>query len=350
MRRAAQAGRSWAPYGFDGRVFASVTAYLRGRWDLVTELSDVGKLNPPPLAAATLDAVGLLVAAGRGEPEALATAERIRPLWDQDIVLAIHAGTAAIDLAVDVAAAVAAHDDLVQSLTEDWDSALAPVRLRMAGLVLGRLGSAASHAVAAEREEAARVAARVALDVQKVVESRGPFGPEGHAWLSRIEAETARLRWLSGDGGTEPASLVGVWHSAADGFASLGNVFEEARSTTRLAAILQASGEPVEARLLLDTAQRRASQLGAKPLLAEIAAISAPGVARRDRTVDDLTPREREVLAHLVAGRTNGEIAKLLFISPKTASVHVSNILAKLGAATRTEAAAVARRQGLVGT
>jgi DNA-binding NarL/FixJ family response regulator len=158
------------------------------------------------------------------------------------------------------------------------------------------------------------------------------------------------LRWLSGDGGTEPASLVGVWHSAADGFASLGNVFEEARSTTRLAAILQASGEPVEARLLLDTAQRRASQLGAKPLLAEIAAISAPGVARRDRTVDDLTPREREVLAHLVAGRTNGEIAKLLFISPKTASVHVSNILAKLGAATRTEAAAVARRQGLVGT
>ncbi len=356
MRRAAQAGRSWAPYGFDGRVFASVTAYLRGRWDVVTELSDVGKLKPPPLAAATLDAIGLLVAAGRGDSDALATAARIRPLWDQDIVLAIHAGTATIDLAVDAAGAVSAHDDLVQSLTVDWDSAVIPARLRMAGLVLGRLASAAPHAVVSEREESALVATRVTQVVERVVESRGLFGPEGHAWLARVEAENARLRWLSGDGSTQPASLVDTWRSAVDGFASLGHVFEEARSSARLAAVLQASGDPAEARLLLDSARQTASRLGAKPLLAEIAeiaeiaAISGPGDARRDKTVDDLTPREREVLAHLVDGRTNGEIAKLLFISPKTASVHVSNILAKLGAATRTEAAAVARRQGLVGT
>ena len=47
-------------------------------------------------------------------------------------------------------------------------------------------------------------------------------------------------------------------------------------------------------------------------------------------------------------GRSNGEIAKQLFISAKTVSVHVSNMMAKLGAAGRTEAAAVARRQGLL--
>jgi DNA-binding CsgD family transcriptional regulator len=60
-----------------------------------------------------------------------------------------------------------------------------------------------------------------------------------------------------------------------------------------------------------------------------------------------LTDREREVLALVAAGRSNGQIAAALFISPKTASVHVSNILAKLGVSGRVEAAAVAHRLGL---
>ena len=55
-----------------------------------------------------------------------------------------------------------------------------------------------------------------------------------------------------------------------------------------------------------------------------------------------LTAREREVLALVAAGRSNRDIANELFISPKTASVHVSNILGKLGAATRGEAGAQA--------
>jgi DNA-binding NarL/FixJ family response regulator len=60
-----------------------------------------------------------------------------------------------------------------------------------------------------------------------------------------------------------------------------------------------------------------------------------------------LTSREREVLRLLVAGRSNREIAAALFIAPKTASVHVSNILAKLNAASRGEAAAIAAAAGL---
>jgi DNA-binding CsgD family transcriptional regulator len=59
-----------------------------------------------------------------------------------------------------------------------------------------------------------------------------------------------------------------------------------------------------------------------------------------------LTDREREVLSLLARGRSNREIGSELFITPKTASVHVSNILAKLGAASRTEAAAIAHREG----
>ncbi len=60
-----------------------------------------------------------------------------------------------------------------------------------------------------------------------------------------------------------------------------------------------------------------------------------------------LTRREREVLVLVPQGRTNREIGKNLFISEKTASVHVSNIMAKLGAANRTEAGAKARALGL---
>jgi len=64
---------------------------------------------------------------------------------------------------------------------------------------------------------------------------------------------------------------------------------------------------------------------------------------------DVLTPREREVAALLAEGLSNGEIARRLYISTKTASVHVSNILAKLGMASRAEVAAWAVRSGLVG-
>ena len=61
-----------------------------------------------------------------------------------------------------------------------------------------------------------------------------------------------------------------------------------------------------------------------------------------------LTPREREVLELVSLGRTNRQIGEALFISENTAGVHVSNILGKLGVASRTEAAAIAVRAGLV--
>ena len=83
-------------------------------------------------------------------------------------------------------------------------------------------------------------------------------------------------------------------------------------------------------------------------LLAELTAQgSAPATGAAAETAV-LTPREAEILALVAEGRTNGEIGKQLFISTKTVSVHVSNILAKLGASGRTEAAAIARRRGLL--
>ncbi|MEV4008311.1 response regulator transcription factor, partial [Actinomadura sp. NPDC049753] len=75
-----------------------------------------------------------------------------------------------------------------------------------------------------------------------------------------------------------------------------------------------------------------------------------PGAAPRtgpSGPLASLTGREREVLKLVAEGRNNREIAAALFISPKTASVHVSNILGKLNVSSRTQAAAVAHREGI---
>jgi DNA-binding CsgD family transcriptional regulator len=66
------------------------------------------------------------------------------------------------------------------------------------------------------------------------------------------------------------------------------------------------------------------------------------------RTQPNLTRREREILGYLCRRMTDPEIAETLFISPRTASKHVGNVLGKLGVSSRREAAALAVRQGLV--
>jgi DNA-binding NarL/FixJ family response regulator len=109
-----------------------------------------------------------------------------------------------------------------------------------------------------------------------------------------------------------------------------------------------------------------ARRIGAEPVAAEAAALARrarlsldlaktgdePTSAAQPEPADDfarfgLTEREREVLLLVAAGRSNPQIAQVLHISAKTASVHVSNILAKLGVSGRVEAAAVAHRLGI---
>ena len=96
-------------------------------------------------------------------------------------------------------------------------------------------------------------------------------------------------------------------------------------------------------------------RLGAGPLLQQItrlaqrARIDLPGAAGGSAAPFGLTARELEVLRLVAAGRSNQQIATELFISPKTASVHVSNILGKLGVTNRVEAAFAAHRLHLAG-
>lgn len=124
----------------------------------------------------------------------------------------------------------------------------------------------------------------------------------------------------------------------------------------RLAQHLVALREREEARSVLAVAAERAEALGARLIADPIRALARrAGLAVATEALPaggsplaGLTAREAEVLRLVAAGRTNGEIGTALFISTKTASVHVSNILAKLGVASRGEAAALAHRHGLL--
>jgi len=118
------------------------------------------------------------------------------------------------------------------------------------------------------------------------------------------------------------------------------------------------SGESDQAQPLLRSALRTATRLEAQPLVAEISALArrarldvgdgTPPTDERSAAEElGLTDREREVVTLVAAGATNRQIGEALFISEKTASVHVSRILAKLGAANRAEAAGIAHTLGL---
>ncbi len=95
-----------------------------------------------------------------------------------------------------------------------------------------------------------------------------------------------------------------------------------------------------------------AESLGATPLIEAADILSRRLGIRASAPAADrdvlLTAREREVLRLVAEGHSNSRIAADLYISPKTASVHVSRIIAKLEVANRVEAAAVARRLGLL--
>lgn len=132
-----------------------------------------------------------------------------------------------------------------------------------------------------------------------------------------------------------------------------------AHARHRLAdALLAEGGRREEAAALLREAHATAVRLGAHPLREDVELLAArarlpltPDRAPEPEPGDDafgLTPREQDVLRLVAEGRTNRQIAEELFISPKTASVHVSNILAKLGVSGRGEAAALAHRLRLL--
>jgi DNA-binding CsgD family transcriptional regulator len=170
-----------------------------------------------------------------------------------------------------------------------------------------------------------------------------------------FEGERARV-----EGRSDPIQ----WQVAASAWLALGRPYPAAYSQWRQAEALLATKAPrAQAEETLRVAHAVAVRLGAAPLRHELELLAQRGRVRLEPPTQPapaaeaevpsvaaslgLTRREAEVLALVAAGRTNRQIGQELFITPKTAGVHVSRILAKLGVAGRGEAAAVAHRLGL---
>jgi DNA-binding CsgD family transcriptional regulator len=180
----------------------------------------------------------------------------------------------------------------------------------------------------------------------------GDAPPSSLAHRAVIEAELSRLR------GTSDADL---WRRAVASWAGLDEPLELGYAQWRCAEALLFAGEARnDATDLLAAVATASHEIGAAYLLAKAeslakrARISLEGTPAQDGQGErpeqrfGLTDRELEVLALLAEGMTNREIGERLFMSEKTASVHVSRILAKLDVRGRVEAATMAQRAGLV--
>jgi DNA-binding CsgD family transcriptional regulator len=275
---------------------------------------------------------------------------QIRSEWTTEGMIGIHSTAAAIDLhgnAGDLDHALAVYDELLACIGALWGSTDFQAQIRLVSLLLGQMANAAAHERPERRVEMlARAGELVAVaESASGMGRRRERGLESQAWLARSRAEMLRLRRAAGES-VGRDELTGAWQEAVDAFTHYGEPFEQARSQARHAAALRAAGDQNGATEVAHAAEEVAARLRAAPLLAELRPLT--GTRPAHVTVDLLTPRESEVLALVAAGRSNREIGEQLYVSVKTASVHVSNIMAKLGARTRTEAAAVARRRGLL--
>ena len=203
-------------------------------------------------------------------------------------------------------------------------------------------------------ESARTVAARtLALRVRAYAPAHRPAVTRADGALG--EAEVGRA-----EGRSDPD----MWRRVAD----VGGGNEGARKRTAYArfreaeAVLASRGDRARAVDALTAAHAIAVELGAEPLRREIGGLARrarieltdqampatrPASQERGLAALGLTPRELEVLRLLAAGYTNPQIGEALYISRKTASHHVSSVLAKLGVTTRVEAAGVAHRVGL---
>jgi DNA-binding CsgD family transcriptional regulator len=359
--RAQGAGLGLAQYGIDLQYVHYLAHVADGRWDHAQAIADGFTVRVTNAAEARLSAMALFVAVARGTQ---AVAERLRwlePMLDQDqFTRYITCGLMA-EHKLWHGEAEAALADAQATIKDEIDNDggfRGPQLIRVAAVGLSALADLAAAARQANDARALASAMAKADELLAIARdgARNPrlqrfaLGVDGRGWLARAEAEYGRV-----GGGNDPA----LWRKAVGAFCP-AFVYETARSRWRLAEALAESGDRAAAGKEWELASRVAAKLKAAPLQAALADLGrrARLAGRAGEGSEDLAPagsggplagltgRELEVLRLIAAGHSNKEIGTELFISPKTASVHVSNILAKLKASSRTEAAAIAHRDG----
>ncbi len=342
-----------------------------GRWDEAGEAIERAlELFPPPLSRAALWRLSGGVAVARGDRAAAAeSAASIRAVLDgarykdQDQLPSARLECelrVAQDRPAEALAAVGdALDryDVLPSPRYAWPLLVAGARACLAA------SAARDHALTSKastlRDRLCAEAGKLAVD-----------GPVQHAHQLTFTAEAGRAdRVLAGAGPGEvpqPGDVPSAWDEAAQAWEAVGQPYPLAVALLRSAEAALSAGDRDGGTARLRRAADLAQRLGARPLSDDIALLARrarislgrdgdaagepaaadpaghPGIPEADRL--GLTSREFEVLRLVAAGRSNREIAGELFISAKTASVHVSNILSKLRVASRGEAAATAHR------
>ncbi len=329
---------------------AAAHALLRlGRWDEAeVVVTDLAGIDPVPVGAAKLYPATAILAARRGD---LASADAYVERLAASPVDAWH------QVEVDLATAVVhlAHRRWGEAMTVT-DAALDPrsgmdVRLRPE-LTSAFLVAAVEHALdAAARQEPVdrdAVAADLRTRLGTARDDPTAGSPLAAADLAFAEATVTRLT------GPDPDAFA----QAASAAESVGDRWLAASGRAQEADAAALVGDAARAVDRLRSAHAAAVELRAQPLVDEIEAIArrtrisldapvAPALGEGDARRLGLTSRETEVLTLVAAGHTNREIGAQLYVSEKTASVHVSNILRKLGVSSRVEAAAIAQRVGV---
>lgn len=314
-----------------------------GRWDGAMQVIDHAiELMPPPIVRTELVCLRAAIALARGDVElprnALHAARDVSggganlvyPVAGLEIGLLLRSGQAS--RAVAVAEATLAGRDLQSATRYSWPF------LVLAAQAAGAAGRDEQTAVLVAELRAQGEKMQAASPVQQA--HQATFG----AALAREEGRPDRAAW---------DAAVAFWEG-------LGNPYQLAQALLGAAeAAVAADHDRAVAAARLERAARLADGLRAGPLRAAIdrlarrarlplaSAEPAGDPTEQARVRLGLTGRELEVLRLVAAGRNNHDIATELFISAKTASVHISRILAKLGLANRTEAAATAHRLGL---
>lgn len=357
VQRAEAEGLGLAPFGMDLQHLHFQAHYADGEWDHAQELADGFPVRVARHPEAVLSAMALFIDVARGNPAAGERRTWLEPFRDDAFVAYIARGLLAEHALWrgDANGALAEAEAAIEADGQPHT----PAVIRVAAVALsaradraaelrarGDSDGAAAEEIAGERLlDLAREGARFPARPKMVL------GTEGRGWLARCEAEYARLA-----GRNRPQA----WEEVLAEFGP-GYVYETARTQWRLAGALAEAHRRDEAAAVWRAARGVASRLRARPLASALDDLArrarldtghgagngaGNGPAWRPSGLAGLTDREREVLRLLARGMSNREIGAELFITSKTASVHVSNILAKLGVASRVEAAAIAYREG----
>jgi len=335
-----------------------------GRWDGVacSLASLAGRDLGPPTRLAYESVSGRLRTAQGDFPAAahhLARALEVgKEVHAIEFAPAIRAGLAELSLWQRDAERALAHVGAgVEAIGDALDPLHAPVLFSIGVRAEADLAAKAGPRGRAVAEQRVRDATSLLEQLDVIVERhRGVGGaPEALAHRALAVAELTRAR---------DASDPGAWRDAADCWDALSAPYPAAYARWRAAeALVPGRRARPDATRELRAAAAAAQSLGAAPLLDEIERLagrarlaltepcprSSPGATLPAKAVEyGLTARELDVLRLLAQGLTDKEIGKDLFISPRTAQVHVCSIRMKLGVGTRTAAAHAAERLGLI--